>query len=191
MTVARVGHPAPDFDLPVFDPADPTNLKLRVTLGGYRGDWLIFFFYPADFTFVCPTEILAFADHRKEFDEMGARILGCSTNTVHTHKAWVQTPREKNGIFGVNYPIAADHTGRVAAEYGVLVEDEHVALRGLFIINPGGQLEYAVVHSLAIGRSTDETQRVLAAIQTRGLCPSDWRPGSKTLPGPDEAKRAA
>ena len=91
----------------------------------------------------------------------------------------------------MNFPIAADHSGRVAEQYGVLVEDEHVALRGLFIINPAGMLEYEVVHSLNIGRSTEETRRVLAAIQTRGLCPSDWRPGGKTLPGRGEVKRAA
>ena len=122
---------------------------------------------------------------------MGAKDPWLLDGQVHTHKAWVQTPRDKNGILGVNFPIAADHTGRVAAQYGVLVEDEHVALRGLFIIDPAGMLEYGVVHSLNIGRSTEETRRVLAAIQTRGLCPSDWRPGGKTLPGPDEVKRAA
>ncbi len=113
MTVATVGQPAPDFDLPGFDPADPANLKLRVTLGGVAsGDWLVLFFYPSDFTFVCPTEILAFADHRPMFDDLGARILGCSTDTIHTHRAWAETPRDKNGIAGTNFPIAADHTGR-------------------------------------------------------------------------------
>jgi peroxiredoxin 2/4 len=184
MTIAKVGEPAPDFSLPVFDPADAGNLKLRVTLDGYRGDWLILFFYPADFTFVCPTEIIAFAHHRREFDQMGAKILGCSTDTIHTHRAWAEASREKNGILGVNYPLAADHTGEAARSFGVLVEDDYVALRGLFIIDPASVLQYGVVHALDIGRSTEETMRVLAALQTGGMCSADWRPGTKTLAGP-------
>jgi peroxiredoxin 2/4 len=191
MTFAKVGEPAPDFTLPVFDPADPSDNKLQASLGGYRGDWLIFYYYPMDFTFVCPTEILAFAQHKKDFDDLGARILGCSTDTVFTHRAWADTPRDKNGIAGVNYPIAADHTGDVARRYGILIEPEHVALRGLFIIDPEGVLQYAVIHSLNIGRSTEETKRVLAALQTGALCPSNWKQGGKTLEGPKEAKRRA
>jgi peroxiredoxin (alkyl hydroperoxide reductase subunit C) len=191
MTIAKVGDPAPDFDLPVFDPADPSNTKLRASLAGYRGGWLIFFYYPMDFTFVCPTEILAFAEHQAEFDDVGAKILGCSTDTIYTHRAWAETPREKNGIAGTTYPLAADHSGDVARRYGILMEEEHAALRGLFIIDPGGVLQYVVVHSLNIGRSTEETRRVLTALQTGGLCPSDWKPGGKTLQGPEERKRAA
>jgi peroxiredoxin 2/4 len=191
MTIAKVGEPAPDFDLPVLDPADPSNTKLRASLSGYRGDWLVFFFYPMDFTFVCPTEILAFADQRDELDELGAKILGCSTDTIYTHRAWVETPRDKNGIAGTNFPIAADHSGDVARRYGILIEEDHAALRGLFIIDPNSMLEYAVVHSLNIGRSTEETRRVLTALQTGGLCPSNWKPGGKTLQTPEERKRAA
>jgi alkyl hydroperoxide reductase subunit AhpC len=191
MSVAKVGQPAPEFDLPVFDPASPEDLQRRVTLFGYRGDWLVLFFYPADFTFVCPTEILAFTEYRREFDEMDARILGCSTDTIYTHRAWVETPRERNGIAGVNFPLAADHAGRAAESFGVLVREEHVALRGLFIIDPAGRLEYAVIHSLDIGRSTGETLRVLAALQTGGLCPSNWRRGEETLRGPGEHRQAA
>jgi alkyl hydroperoxide reductase subunit AhpC len=191
MSVAKVGEPAPDFDLPAFDPTRPDERDLRVKLSDYRGSWLVFFHYPSDFTFVCPTEILAFADRRREFDDMGAKILGCSTDTVHTHRAWVDTPREKNGIAGTSYPLAADHSGQVAERYGILIEPDHVALRGLFIVDPQGRLDYAVVHALNIGRSTEETRRVLAALQTGGLCASDWKPGSKTLPRPGEKKRAA
>jgi peroxiredoxin (alkyl hydroperoxide reductase subunit C) len=191
MHVAKVGEPAPDFTLPIFDPANPTSTELRTALSAHRGSWLVFFYYPMDFTFVCPTEILALADRRGEFDEIGARILGCSTDTIFTHRAWVNTPREHNGIAGVNYPLAADHTGEVARRYGILVEDAHVALRGLFIIDPDQILQYAVIHGMNIGRSTDETLRVLAALQTGGLCPSDWKPGAKTLAGPEERRHAA
>jgi peroxiredoxin (alkyl hydroperoxide reductase subunit C) len=191
MMIAKVGEPAPDFDLPVLDPADPSNSRLRASLQGYRGDWLVFFFYPMDFTFVCPTEILAFAEHQAEFEDLGARILGCSTDTIHTHRAWLDTPREKNGIAGTTFPIAADHSGDVARRYGILIEEEHAALRGLFIIDPAGVLQYAVIHSLNIGRSTEETRRVLTALQTGGLCPSDWKPGGRMLQVPGEIKRAA
>jgi peroxiredoxin 2/4 len=191
MIIAKVGEPAPDFDLPVLDPADPSNTKLRASLSGYRGDWLVFFFYPMDFTFVCPTEILAFADHRDELDELGAKILGCSTDTIYTHRAWVETPRDSNGIAGTNYPLAADHSGEVARRYGILIEEDHAALRGLFIIDPSSVLQYAVIHSLNIGRSTEETRRVLTGLQTGGLCPSNWKPGGKTLESPAEKRRAA
>src|SRR5262245_54364599 len=94
MHIARVGEPAPDFTLPVFDPAYPSNTKLRMSLSDYQGFWLLFFYYPMDFTFVCPTEILAFADRKREIEELGARVLGCSTDTMYTHRAWANTPRQ-------------------------------------------------------------------------------------------------
>ncbi|WP_437339189.1 peroxiredoxin [Sorangium sp. So ce394] len=191
MSVARVGEPAPEFTLPVFDPAAPNRHDLTVSLSDHSGRWLLFFFYPMDFTFVCPTEILALADRRADFDQLGTSLLGCSTDTTYTHRAWAMTPREQNGIAGVNYPIAADHSGEVARRYGVLIEGVHAALRGLFIVDPKGVLQYAVIHSLNIGRSTDETLRVLAALQTGGLCPSDWKPGKDTIEIAAEQRRAA
>ena len=178
---AKIGHAAPDFTLQVFDPADANNSEKTVSLADYHGKWLCFFYYPMDFTFVCPTEILALADRRSEFDELGVEILGCSTDTYFTHKAWVNTPREKNGIAGTNYPLAADHTGAVARSYGVLIEEKNIAHRGLFIIDPNGVLQYSVVTALNVGRSTDETLRVIQALQTGGLRPSDWKPGSNLL----------
>lgn len=179
--IAKVGDPAPSFTLPVFDPGDPKNSEKTVSLDDYKGQWLIFFYYPMDFTYVCPTEILALADRKDEFDELGVSILGCSTDTYFTHKAWVETPREKNGIEGTNYPLAADHTGLVAQKYGILIEEKNIALRGLFIIDPAGVLQYSVVTSLNVGRSTDETLRIVQALQTGGMCPSDWTPGAQTL----------
>lgn len=189
MPVVRVGEPAPAFTLPAFDPAQPERNDLQVSLSDYAGQWLVFFYYPMDFTFVCPTEILALADRRRDFEDLGASLLGCSTDTLYTHRAWAETPRDRNGIAGLNYPLAADHGGEIARSLGILVEPEHVALRGLFIIDPTGILQYAVVHALNIGRSTDETLRVLAALQTGGLCPSDWKPGQRTLEGPPEAEQ--
>lgn len=178
---AKVGELAPEFTLSVFDPAEPDNAEKKVSLKDYRGQWLVFFFYPMDFTFVCPTEILALADRKAEFEEAGAALLGCSTDTYFTHKAWCNTPRKSNGIEGTNYLLAADHTGEVARKYGVLIEKENIAHRGLFIIDPNGVLQYSVVTALNVGRSVDETLRVLQALQTGGLCPSDWEPGMETL----------
>src|SRR5262249_54344694 len=125
------------------------------------------------------------------FDELGASLLGVSTDTIFTHRAWVETPREQNGIAGLSYPLGADHSGEVARSFGVLVDGAHVALRGLFIIDPRGVLEYMVVHSLNIGRSVEETLRVLAALQTGGLCPSDWKPGKKMVEPGRRSRHAA
>ena len=157
------------------------KLDVPVSLSDYRGKWLVFFFYPLDFTFVCPTEILALSDRYEEFTATGAEVLACSTDSVFSHRAWLQTPRDANGIQGTKFPIASDITKEVARSYGVLIEDKGIALRGLFIIDPDGVLQYSVVNSLNIGRSVDETLRVLEALQTGGLCPSDWKPGQKTL----------
>jgi peroxiredoxin 2/4 len=193
MHIAKVGEPAPDFTLPVFDPSNPSSTQTRTSLSDYQGSWLLFFYYPMDFTFVCPTEILAFAERKREIDELGARVLGCSTDTIYTHRAWASTPRKEGGIAGVNYPLAADHTGQVARRYGILVEEDHIALRGLFIIDPDQILQYAVVHGPSIGRSTDEALRVLTALQSGGMCPADWRSGDKTLEpaAPEEGRKAA
>jgi alkyl hydroperoxide reductase subunit AhpC len=125
--------------------------------------------------------VTAFSDRYSEFADLDAEVLGVSTDTVFTHRAWIQTPREKNGVGPLRFPLASDATKSVARDYGVLVEDQGLALRGLFIIDPRGVLQYQVVHNLNVGRSVDETLRLLEALQTGGLCPSDWRPGQKLL----------
>jgi peroxiredoxin (alkyl hydroperoxide reductase subunit C) len=181
MSTAKVGQPAPDFTAPIYDPSGERPLGEKVSLTDYRGTWLVFFWYPLDFTFVCPTEITALSDRYEDFADLDTEILGASTDSVHSHKAWANTPRDRNGIEGVRYPIIADMLQTIAADYGVLVEDAGIALRGLFIIDPQGVLQYSVINNLNIGRSVDETLRVLQALQTGGLCPSDWKPGQKTL----------
>jgi alkyl hydroperoxide reductase subunit AhpC len=177
--VAKVGQKAPDFLMKTT--ADLKTLKATASLKDYEEKWLVLFFYPLDFTFVCPTEITALSDRYDEFLDLDAEVLGVSTDSVHSHKAWLETPRDKNGIEGVRFPLAADITKTVARDYGVLIEEEGIALRGLFIIDPEGVLQYAVVNNLNIGRSVDETLRVLNALQAGGLCPSDWRPGNALL----------
>lgn len=179
VTMAKVGKPAPDFDMPSTKNIE--TLKENVRLSDYKGKWLILLFYPLDFTFVCPTELIHFSDRLEEFHGIGAEVLGISTDSVHSHRAWLNTPQDKNGIQGVKYPIASDVSGKLARAYNILVEEANIALRGLFIINPEGVLQYSVVHDLNIGRSVDETLRVLQGLQTGGLCSADWKPGQANL----------
>jgi peroxiredoxin (alkyl hydroperoxide reductase subunit C) len=177
--VARVGEAAPDFSMKTT--ADLEGLTSTASLSDYSGKWLVLFFYPLDFTFVCPTEILGLSDAYDEFKKLGAEVLGVSTDSVYSHRAWINTPLAQNGIAGVRFPLASDITKGASRKYGVLVEDQGIALRGLFIIDPNGTLQYAVVNSLNVGRSVEETLRVLQALQTGGLCPVNWKPGQKTL----------
>ena len=178
-TLAKVGKPAPDFNLP--STKNMETLAENISLADYKGKWLILLFYPLDFTFVCPTELTAFSDRLEELNGIGAEVLGASTDSVHSHRAWIKTPRDQNGIEGLQYPLISDVGGKLAAQYNILVEEANIALRGLFIINPEGILQYAVVHDLNIGRSVDETLRVLQGLQTGGLCAADWTPGQETL----------
>ncbi len=180
--LAQVGKPAPDFRLQsTKDATSARNLGKEIALSDYRGKWLIFFFYPLDFTFVCPTEITALSDRYDEIKELDAEVLGCSTDSVHSHWAWLNTPRDKNGIAGTKYPLVADFTKEVARAYGVLDESSGAAQRGLFIIDPDGVLRYAVVTADNVGRSVEETLRVLQALQAGGLCPAEWKPGQALL----------
>lgn len=176
---AMVGHQAPDFDMP--STKNMTKLDQNVKLADYKGSWLVLLFYPLDFTFVCPTELTAFSDHYEDFKGIGAEIIGVSTDSVYSHRAWIHTPRDKGGVADLQYPLASDLTKDVSRNYGVLIEDKGIALRGLFIIDPEGVLRYKVVHDLNIGRSVEETIRVVQALQTGGLCQANWRPGQDTL----------
>lgn len=176
---AQIGQPAPDFDLPSTKNIE--RLDENVKLSDYRGKWLVLLFYPLDFTFVCPTELTAFSDRYEDFQGIGVDVIGLSTDSVYSHRAWLQTPRDKGGVEGLRYPLAADLTKQTARDYGVLIENEGIALRGLFVIDPEGVLRYKVVHDLNIGRSVEETLRVIQALQTGGLCQAEWRPGQETL----------
>lgn len=177
-----VGQQAPSFTAQTAFPGESQGAPIRSTsLLEYRGHWLILFWYPMDFTFVCPTEILALSDRLDMFADLDTQVLGASTDSVYSHRAWMHTPRHENGIGGVRFPIIADKSGAIAREWGVLLEREGIALRGLFIIDPEGIVQYAVTQNLSTGRSVDETLRVLAAIQTGELCGSDWEPGEDTL----------
>ncbi|HEV3158248.1 MAG TPA: peroxiredoxin [Candidatus Baltobacteraceae bacterium] len=179
---AKIGQPAPTFNLKSTKNATgPKDLGFKIKLEDYRGKWLVLFFYPLDFTFVCPTEILAISDRYEEFTAIGAEVLGASTDSVFSHWAWINTPRDKNGISGLRYPLLADYKKETAAAYDVLDENDGKAQRGLFIIDPEGVLRYTVVTADNIGRSVEETLRVLQALQTGGLCAADWKPGKQLL----------
>jgi len=176
-----VGRPAPDFALEGVLNGKFSNYRLS----DYRGKWVVLFFYPLDFTFVCPTEILAFSDRLGEFRKLGAEVLAASVDSKFSHLAWTEKPREQGGIKGLGYPLLEDLKKELATAYGVLAEDGAVALRGLFLIDPEGVVQHATVNNLGVGRSVDETLRVLQAFQhvrEHGeVCPADWKPGTKTM----------
>ena len=186
---AQVTKPAPDFSAEAVLNGEFKQVKLS----DYRGKYVILFFYPLDFTFVCPTELVAFSDHLDEFTRRGCEVVGVSVDSKFSHLAWLNTPRADGGIEGVAYPLVADITKSISTDYGVLIDGEGIALRGLFVIDPVGNLRIATVHDLPIGRSVDETLRVIKALQFNAIhgevCPANWEPGSATIkPEPDASK---
>ena len=148
----------------------------KINLDDYKRRWIVLFFYPLDFTFICPTEIKEFAKNQQEFENLNTVILGASTDSLHSHKAWFERDLQE-----VKYPVIADTTHKVSKIFGVLKEDQGIAFRGTFIIDPEGYLRYKVVSDLSVGRNVQETLRVLKALQTGELCPVEWKPGTKTL----------
>jgi peroxiredoxin 2/4 len=170
--MARVGKPAPGFSV---ETAISGGEFSKASLEDYKGKWLVLFFYPLDFTFVCPTEITAFSKANDQFKALDAEVLGGSTDSVHSHKAWLKE------LGDLNFPLFSDLTRDMSWDYGVLLPEQGHALRGTFIIDPEGTLRYALYHDLGVGRSVDETLRVLKALQTGELCPVGWNEGDKTL----------
>jgi len=157
----------------------------EVKLSSYRGQYVVLFFWPLDFTFVCPTEIVAFSDRMSDFADRKTQVLGVSVDSHFTHLAWQNVPREKGGLGKVNYPMVADQTHNISRSYGVLLEDKGLALRGLFLIDKAGLVRHMVVNDLPLGRSVDEAIRMVDALQyfeTHGeVCPANWKPGARTI----------
>ena len=187
MTI-RVGQQAPDFTATaVFD-----QEFQEIKLSQYRGKYVVLFFYPLDFTFVCPTEITAFSDRYEEFSSKDTEVLGVSVDSEYSHLAWLQTDREAGGLGDIAYPLVSDLNKTIARNYNVLDEEAGVAVRGLFIIDPDGVIMHATVNNLPVGRNVDETLRVLQAFQyirshPDEVCPADWTPGDATM-NPDPVK---
>ncbi len=148
----------------------------EVSLSDYKGKWVVLFFYPLDFTFVCPTEIQGFNANLSKFKEMGAEVIGCSTDSVFSHKAWYE-----HGLGDIDFPILGDNNLKVSYAYNVLDEEKGLAYRGTFVIDPDGILRSLVVNDLPVGRSVDETLRTVQALQSGELTPCEWKPGGKTL----------
>lgn len=154
----------------------PNGKFESLDLARYRGKWLVVFFYPLDFTFVCPTEIRGFNDHFDEFKRLGAEIVAVSTDSVYSHRAWVE-----NGLGSVRFPMVGDTNHAISEGFGVLLPEKGVALRGTFIIDPNGVVRSAVINDLAVGRSVEETLRTLQAFQTGQLTGCEWKPGKETI----------
>ncbi len=175
----HVGTRAPSFSLPCTGHPDPA--RTEVSLDDYRDRWLILLFYPRDFSMVCPTELTALSRQRNQFARRDCDLLGISTDSVESHRKWIDAPRTQGGLGGLEFPLASDVDGAVCQAYGVYLPRQHVALRGLFIIDPNGVLQYQVVHNLSVGRRSDEVLRVLDGLQTGGLCPENWSRDDATL----------
>lgn len=180
----KIGEKVPDFTANVFHDGKIE----KVNLSDYKGKWVVLFFYPADFTFVCPTELGELADRYEELLKMNVEVLSVSTDTAFVHKAWF----DKSPTIGkIKFPMVADPTGKICRDYGTYIEDEGLSLRGTFIISPEGELKAYELHDNSIGRSTDEIIRKIQAAEfveknPGQVCPVSWKPGKETLkPGID------
>jgi alkyl hydroperoxide reductase subunit AhpC len=185
----QVGQPAPDFTAQAvvngqFEP---------ISLSSYRGKNVVLFFWPLDFTFVCPTEIVAFQEALPKFTERNTVVLGVSVDSQYTHLAWQNTPRAAGGLGRVDFPMISDLTHEISENYGVLLENAGVALRGLFLIDKAGNARPMLINDLPLGRSVDEALRMVDALthfEKHGeVCPANWKPGAKSMkPDPQGAK---
>lgn len=177
-----VNKQAPDFCAKAVVNGKIVN---EFRLSSCRGKYAVLFFYPLDFTFVCPTELHAFQEKLGEFEKRHVQVIGVSTDSWFSHLAWLKTPKNQGGIEGVTYPIVSDFNKTIAREYGVLLEDLGVALRGLFLIDKNGIVQHQVVNNLPLGRSVDETLRMVDALQFTEkhgeVCPANWREGKKAM----------
>ncbi|MEQ8971554.1 MAG: peroxiredoxin [Coleofasciculus sp. C1-SOL-03] len=186
----RVGQPAPDFSATAVVDQEFKTIKLS----DYRGQYVVIFFYPLDFTFVCPTEVTAFSDRFSEFKEVGTQVLGISVDSEFSHLAWIQTDRKSGGVGDLNYPLVSDIKKEISTAYNVLDPDAGVALRGLFIIDKDGIIQHSTINNLSFGRNVDEVLRTLKAVQyvqanPDEVCPQGWQPGDKTMvPDPVKSK---
>ncbi|HKY64622.1 MAG TPA: peroxiredoxin [bacterium] len=178
----QVTQKAPDFKATAV--MEDGSFK-DISLADYKGKKVILFFYPLDFTFVCPTEILAFSEAVEEFKKRNTQVIGASIDSHFSHLAWRKLPRAEGGLGDIKYPLLADTTKDISRKYGVLLEGAGIALRGLFLIDEEGVLRHQVVNDLPLGRSTEEAIRVVDALtffQKNGeVCPADWKPGKDTI----------
>jgi peroxiredoxin 2/4 len=170
-TTLQIGKPAPEFKMEGYFKGQMKNYHLD----DFKGKWVVLFFYPLDFTFVCPTELVELSKKHKEFEEIGAQVLGVSVDSVYSHEAWLKD------LGDFEYPLLSDMTKQASFDYNVLVPEDGISLRGAFIIDPEGNLKSYMVNDISIGRNIDELIRLVKAFQTGDLCPVGWKEGDKTL----------
>lgn len=188
MSHVLIGKQAPAIEAKaITDGKNITNFSLK----DYLGRYVILFFYPLDFTFVCPTELHAFQEREQEFLQRGAQVVGCSVDSHFSHHAWLQTPKTKGGIEGVRYPLISDLNKTIARNYQVLKEDEGIAYRGQYLIDRQGIIRHQLINDLPIGRSVDEILRLLDALmhheQHGEVCPANWKVGKKSMHATQES----
>ncbi|XP_071447655.1 peroxiredoxin 2-like [Hetaerina americana] len=189
MGLPELQKPAPFFK----GPAVVDGAFKDISLTDYKDKYLVLFFYPLDFTFVCPTEIIAFSEKADEFKKINCEVVGVSCDSHYSHLAWINTPRKEGGLGEMNIPLLADKSMAIAKAYGVLNEESGIPFRGLFIIDGKQNLRQVTVNDLPVGRSVDEILRLVQAFQFTDehgeVCPANWRPGSKTMvPDPKGSK---
>ena len=178
----QVGQKAPDFKA---EAVVGKGFK-EVSLSDYKGKYVVLFFYPLDFTFVCPTEITAFSDKAAEFEKNNAQIIGASVDSKFSHLAWVDQPRSEGGLGDINFPLVADLTKEISRNYNVLIEEVGISLRGVFIIDPNGVLKVQMVNNNSVGRNVDEVLRLVQAdafVESHDgeVCPANWTPGGDSM----------
>ena len=186
-----VSRPAPEFRTTAVMPDKSFD---ELSLSDYRGDYLILFFYPLDFSFVCPTEIIAFSEAFDQFDALGAAVLGCSVDSPYAHLAWMETPRTQGGLGSIRFPLLSDLDKTISASYGVLLPHRGTALRGLFLIDRAGIVQHELVNNAPLGRNVAEALRTLRELQfveQHGeVCPANWDPGDAGIKGTPNESRA-
>ncbi|CAJ1005087.1 putative AhpC/TSA family/Redoxin/C-terminal domain of 1-Cys peroxiredoxin [Leishmania naiffi] len=179
---ARMNEPAPAFDETALM---PNGSFKKVNLASYKGKWVVLFFYPLDFSFVCPTEIIQFSDNIKRFNELDCEVMSCSMDSEYAHLQWTMQERKKGGLGPMEIPMLADKTKSISRSYGVLDEKRGVAYRGLFIIDPKGILRQITINDMPVGRNVEEVLRLLEAFQfveKHGeVCPANWKKGDATM----------
>nr|XP_056700321.1 peroxiredoxin-1 [Euleptes europaea] len=179
---AHIGKPAPGFQATAVMPDGEFK---DIKLSDYKGKYVVLFFYPLDFTFVCPTEIIAFSDRSEEFRKINCEVIGASVDSHFCHLAWINTPKKQGGLGNMRIPLLSDKKCDIAKAYGILKEDEGISYRGLFIIDDKGTLRQITINDLPVGRSVDETLRLVQAFQFTDkhgeVCPAGWQPGSDTI----------
>lgn len=177
-----VGKQAPDFKAQAVVSGKIVD---NFSLSHFAGKYVVLFFYPLDFTFVCPTELHAFQERLAEFERRNAQVVGCSVDSCHCHYAWLNTPKNKGGISGVQYPLVSDLNKTISHDYDVLVANQGISYRGLFLIDRAGIVRHQVINDLPLGRSVDEALRMLDALiffETHGeVCPANWQQGKQTM----------